>query len=74
LGAHRRRGGPAQGGKLIIYNRGTGGGINGLKNPSGKCEGPGGGGGVDGVKNQSGQWEGPGGGGAQRVHYVPSSH
>jgi hypothetical protein len=38
----------------------SGGGINGLKDPSGKCEGRGGG--VDGVKNQSGQWEGPGGG------------
>jgi hypothetical protein len=34
------------------------GGVNGLKNPSGKCEGRGGG--VDGVKNRSGQWEGPG--------------
>ncbi len=36
-----------------------GGGINGLKNRSGKCEGRGG---VDGVKNRNGQWEGLGGG------------
>ncbi len=39
--------GLGRGGKLIIYNngiggRGEGGGINELKNPSGKCEGQGG--------------------------------
>jgi hypothetical protein len=38
-------------GPVIIYNRGTGG-INGLKNRTGKCEG---GRGVDEVKNRSGQ-------------------
>ncbi len=36
-------GGLARGGKLIIYNRGTGG-VNGVKNRSGLWEGPGGGG------------------------------
>ncbi len=35
------------------------GGIDGLKNRSGKCEGPGGGG-FYGVKNRSGKCEGPG--------------
>ncbi len=58
-GGSTGRKGPAWGGKLIIYNKGKGGGeINGLKNLSEKCEGRGG---VDGVKNRSGQWEGPGG-------------
>jgi len=37
------------------------GGIDRLKNRSGKCEGPGGG--IDGVKNRSGKCEGPGRGG-----------
>jgi hypothetical protein len=35
------------------------GGIDGLKNRSGKCEGPAGGG-IDGLKNQSGKCEGLG--------------
>ncbi len=39
-------------GPVIIYNRGTGGGINGLKNRIEKCEG---GVGVDEVKNRNGQ-------------------
>jgi hypothetical protein len=34
------------------------GGLDGLKNRSGKCEGPGGA--VDEVKNRSGKCEGPG--------------
>ncbi len=40
------------------------GGLNGLKNRSGKCKGPAGGG-LDELKNRSGKWEGPteGGGG-----------
>ncbi len=71
---NRRIGGAGKGGlardeKLIIYNRGTGG-INGLKNPSEKCEGQRK---VDRIKNQNGQWEGPGGG-TQWVHYAPGSH
>ncbi len=37
------------------------GGIDGLKNQSGKCEGSGGG--VDEIKNRSGKCEGPGQGG-----------
>jgi hypothetical protein len=57
-------------------------GINGLKNRSGKCEGPGGGdrrvkkpkwemrrtgrGGLDKLKNRNGKCEGPGGGGGRR--------
>jgi hypothetical protein len=41
----------------------VGGGIDGLKNRSGKCEGPGEGGST--VKNRSGKCEGPGGGGGR---------
>jgi len=40
-------------------------GIDGLKNRSGKCEGPGGGG-LDGLKNRSGKCEGLGRGGLTR--------
>ncbi len=40
------------------------GGIDGLKNRSGKCEGLGGG--LDGLKNRSGKCEGPGRGGSTR--------
>ncbi len=39
------------------------GGINGLKNGSGKCDGPAGG--IDGLKNRSGKCEGPGEGARQ---------
>ncbi len=54
-------GGPARGGKLIIYNRGTErGGDQRVKESEWKMRRRGGG--VDGVKNRSGQWEGPGGG------------
>jgi hypothetical protein len=60
---------------LLLFDR-----IDGLKNRSGKCEGPGEGGidrvknrsgkcegpgGIDEVKNRSGKWEGPGGGDRQ---------
>jgi hypothetical protein len=52
--------GPARGGKLIIYNRGTGGGDQRFKESEWKMRMRG----VDGVKNRSGQWEGPGGRGS----------
>jgi hypothetical protein len=43
------------------------GGLDGLKNRSGKCEGSAGGG-LDGLKNRSGKCEGPGrGGGDQQL-------
>ncbi len=49
----QRAGGPAQGEKLIIYNRGTG---KGLKNRNEKCEERRK---VNEIKNRSEQWEGP---------------
>jgi hypothetical protein len=50
---------------------GGGGGINGLKNLSGKCKGRGGG-----QLDKEPKWAmgRTGRGGAQRVHYAPSSH
>ncbi len=53
---------------------------DGVKNRSGKWEGPAEGGGVDGVKNRSGKWEGPAGGGGlygvynTPVHYARGPH
>ncbi len=40
-------------------------GIDGLKNQSGKCDGPAGG--IDGLKNRSGKCEGPGRGAGPTV-------
>jgi hypothetical protein len=48
-------------GKCEGLGGGGGGGIDGLKNQSGKCDGPAGG--IDGLKNQSEKCEGPGRGG-----------
>jgi len=65
------QGGPARGGKLIIYNMGTRAGDQRVKESEWKMRRTRG---VDGVKNRSGQWEGPGGGRARRVHYALGSH
>jgi hypothetical protein len=58
-GGATRAGGVSMGGKLIIYNRGTGGDQR-VKESEWKMRRTRGG--VDGVKNRNGQWEGPGGG------------
>jgi len=61
-GPAQAEGGPAQGGKLIIYNRGRGGGGEGKEGRGRRGKEP------EWAMGRTGR------GGAQRVHYAPGTH